>query len=516
MQNQIKSDFEKAKKLREPHESEIREAYEMVKDSRMFSYQGEHQGQAKARTRRDATVRKAARNLVTNIQRLLIPQNRRWSDIQIENQYREEIGTTLDKRIREANDYMYREYLGSQFFLAITESLWDAVISGVGCIQIIDQDGEPIEFASIPVDELYFLEDQYHQVDQTFRRHELTPRQYQQRYQVEVEEKQTILQVVKPCKSGYQYIEYNLTEDETLVSKTTPWNPFVVFRWERDTDSPWGDSPVRAALPHVILLNNLLRDHAVMSEYAAHGVWQVDDEFGNVENLKDKMIPGSVIPMPQGTELRPLPFPGNFNVTIDLIRMEQEAIKTILLDYSLPSEDALKYMTAEALQRQRQQFMQYIGEPAQRLGMELLRPLGEQVFNRLLYRGDLLIVSLEEIKGLGIPEVESQYDLFKVDVNAAIHRANKAQEAQNGVQAILQLSQAVMSIPQQVAVHLNMDKLIPDTLLAFDIDPEHLADPKTSKALIEEMGGQAKLMQMLNMASQGAGIAKDASDAGLL
>lgn len=520
MKEKILELLAKAKKLRQPHETEIRDAYALVKPSRSFDEKS--QGASRP-VIFDATLRRSTRNLVTNILRLLIPQNRRWADITIQNQFRKTVGTQLDRRVAEANEFMFRYYLQSNFFLAVTESLWDAAISGVGCLLIIDRDGEPVEFQSIPSGELYFLQNADGHVDTVFRCFTLSRNQLLGKYPgaLEGEEKPEtdykLIQACVPCDGRYEWSVFLERDMEILEKKKTPWNPFVVYRWERDTDSPWGDSPVRAALPHGRVVNQMVRDNMLYGEYASKGLWQTADESLNVEHLRGQLKPGSVIAL--DTPLEAVPFPGNFSISLEMIRMEQESIKGMMMDNSLPSEDSLKYMTAEAVVQQQTQFLQYIGEPAQRLAVELLQPLGEQVTNRLMLRGDLVVLTLEEVYGLDIEGVKSQYDLIRVDVNAAIHRANAMTEAANSINAVMRVSQVAQSMginPSQVAVQIDTDRFIRETLVAFDFDPELLRDEKEAKTLTDEMGGQAQMMQMLQMAGPAAKAAKDAKAAGLL
>ena len=181
---EVKELFQEAKNKRQPHEFEIREAFEFSKAARNFDQHGNQKNQAPNRTRQyDATIVRGARNLVTNTIRLLVPQNKRWATIDFRTkELKDTFGGQFTDAIAKGNDKLFRHFADSNFYLAITEGMYDSVIAGTMCIMMIDEVAKPLNYLAIPVDELYFLEDYDEKVDVVFRSHELTARQLVNRF----------------------------------------------------------------------------------------------------------------------------------------------------------------------------------------------------------------------------------------------------------------------------------------------------------------------------------------------
>jgi len=195
----------------------------------------------------------------------------------------------------------------------------------------------------------------------------------------------------------------------------------VAWRWARNLGSVWGDSPVRSALPHIRLVKRMQRAIIAAGEFDALGAWQTQDETANEELIKKNLRPGSLVKTEQA--LTELPFPGDLRIGIEIVQAQQTAIWTLLLNINLPPSDRNSYMTATETSVRQADFFQQVGQPAKRLKFELLQPMVEQIYRRLSQRGELPEYSREippALQAEGFPEVETQEDIFALDVSAAI------------------------------------------------------------------------------------------------
>ena len=494
--------FNSACEKRVPHESEIQEAFELVKPIREWQPHNQTNAAPDRDTMVDATLARMTRNLVTNTIRLLIPPNGQWARITFVNDALEDqYGPRYANHRTDADDKLHRHFVESNFYLAVTEALYDEVIGGTMCLQFIDDVENPnpkrqkLNYIAVPTDELYFLEEFDQTVDVVFRKHSMSGRQIMQRWghlnilgDLEKEIGQDpvkdfdICESVIPDGNGYIYRISKKDNFEKIVDdQRFTLNPFIVARWEKMLGHVWGNSPCRDSMLHQRVANAIRNDILRYGAYVAGGLWQTNDDAVNTHNIMGEMQPGALIAIEE--EIRPIPFPGNFNLTFDMIGLEKEEMKHLMFDSTPPSEDALKYMNDVAVSFLRQEFLSQVGEPAQRLQRELLDPTAAQAAIRLQRRGEITTITPEEIEALRIPKpsgksgefMKNQSDLFKVDVTAAIQKAQAAQEAQEIAAAIANAGSIFG--PQQISLHVDMDKATRKVLLGGGIPPDMLRKP---------------------------------------
>ena len=509
--------FNAAEEKRRPHEDELVEAYDLVKPIR--EWRPYKRTSRPDRTRMlDATLNRMTRNLVTNTIRLLIPPNGQWAKVTGRSDHLEDkVQQTFPSEVRAANDKLFRHFIDSNFYLATTEALYDEIIGGTMGIMFIDRVGEPLNYLAVPSDELFFLEEHDQKIDVVFRRHDMTARQIVQRFGVKNCLKRirtaldndpttpfTVMESVVPCGGHYQH-RVSLDEADSFEKITDSamarWNPFVIARWERMLGHVWGNSPVRDAHLHQRVANAIRSDVLRYGAFVAGGLWQVNDETVNTENLSGQLLPGSVVAVDE--PLQPVPFPGQFNLTFAMLDGEREAMKHLMFDSTPPSEDALKYMNDVAVSFLRQEFLNQVGEPAQRLQREYLQPVADQAVERLLGRGEIKALTPDQVQALGVEDVKTQRDLFRVDVNAAIQRAQAAQEAQEIAAGISNAGNVYG--PGQIALHVDMDKATRKTLIGFGVPEDMLRSTGAVKKIKDQEETQSAQIAFNSLLTQGAG-----------
>lgn len=504
--------FAKAKERRQTHEYEIQDAYCYGKPNREF-LNTRHENLPDRSEVYDITAVLGVRRLVTTTIRLLVPQIQPWASIEYKNEaIKQSLSNRHSKRIAHVNEQFHEHFMSSNFYLAATEALYDDVVAGTMCIQFIDIPGEPLHYLAVPVGQLYFLEDHDEKVDVVFREHEMTARQAASRFgeddlpddvKDQLEDnptaKNTYVECVVPEDGTNVYSVY-LKNDWQLVGKQqeSPMNPFVVSRWEKTLGHVWGDSPVRQALPSVRTANQIKRDALTYNAFAAFGAWWTEDEDINTKQLGTQMVPGAVLAVPGG--LNPIEFPGQPLLNEASLRQEQEEIKNLLFDNRLPSEDALKYMTAEGVISMREEFFEQVGEPANRLSREFLEPVAMQAARRLIARGDIDFITPDEVRAMG---ARHWTDVFKVTVDAALQTTLRRQRAVQTIEAVTRTSQLVG--PQLVNAHVNTDKLTRKLLVQMGVDPNDMrseAEAEEYLEAIQQSQAQNALQSLLTAGGQ--------------
>ena len=311
----IKQTFKLAKAARETHEDEISEAYKFTRPNRdIWRNRESHTDRTKIY---DSTAPDSVQNLVSTILNLLIPQNQQWATLSVREDVKEQIASDIKRQLDKANRTVFKTIRDSNFYIAASESLTDAIISGCGAIGMYETETE-IEFIGIPTYQLYFLDDYKGELDTVFRQHQCTAQYLFENYKNlpdEIKEQakkspQSQIDVTESCMRFTGEKEYTYTVMvgkglHVIYQKKMPTHMFVVFRFGRTIGEVWGESPVRMALPYIRTINECQMLMLQAASYASLGAWQVNSETAvNFANVKLKA--GDVVTVDQ--PLAPLPF----------------------------------------------------------------------------------------------------------------------------------------------------------------------------------------------------------------
>lgn len=510
----IQSLFKDAKSRRERHEAKIRECYYYIDPDRDFDrqYEGDSSGQLF-----DRSAATRVRTLITNTMRLLIPQNVPFAEITYRSKrLKQLLEGRLKDRVMRSNERLHRHFLDSNFHMTTIEILYDAVVAGTMAIAFSDESGKSLGYQAVPLNELYFLEDHNGSVRTIFREHEMDAHQLESRFDAEllpekvrecIQEKPTekfkLLECVIPKgPNDYLYEIYlSKTWEQIGESFTSPMNPFVVSRWSKSRGRVWGRSQVQDTIEDIRVVNQIKGGTLTHGAFAAQGLWQVEDETMNVDNISGNLQPGQIVAIDK--PLVPVPFPGNFGLNFEMTDRINEHIKQALFDTTLEATDA-RFMKAEAVIQLRQQFFQQVGEPASRLQREYLQPIAEQAVLRLQHRGELAIVSMDEIEEINQEhglDLKSQNDIFRVDVNAALTRSMAAQDAQDSATAIQNVGAIFTQVPEAIQVHVKTEKVIPDLLRGFGLRSEFINTEAEARKKQEEINQLKQALAALEQAT---------------
>ena len=136
--------------------------------------------------------------------------------------------------------------------------------------------------------------------------------------------------------------------------RTSPW---VVTRWTRAPGETHGRGPLTQALPDIRTLNKLMELMLIAASFAVLGAWTgLDDGVMNADTVRVK--PGVVIPVranggPAGPSLKPLEFPGNWQISEALREQLQTRVRQTMFDDPLPPEVQAGLTATEVIERVR-------------------------------------------------------------------------------------------------------------------------------------------------------------------
>lgn len=289
---QWKSRFSKAKGLRSQWESNLREAYDLFLPDR-DAFNTEQKGNNRRLHLWDDSGAQALQQFVNQLKNKLLPSQQKFSKLvtsgKVESEIvlglfdsdaQKELQIELDKN----NAIMFNYLWDSNFDTAVLESLQDMAIStGALMIQETGDLDNPLNFISVPVDQLVIEEDNTGDVKNVWRewcvKAEEIPilwKDYKRDKNLQkiIEDKPTnkiniIEGTVYDAHTGkYHYGVYtDSAECKFIFESKYSVSPWVIFRWNKSAGETWGRGPALSCKPSMSMLNqlksDLLRNNAV-------------------------------------------------------------------------------------------------------------------------------------------------------------------------------------------------------------------------------------------------------------
>jgi hypothetical protein len=492
MKDFIARAYRLAKTERQKHESEMSEAYLYTKPNRDI-----YRAQTDTTDRNkifDSTAPDGVQNLVSTILNLLIPQNQQWATLSVREDLKERVAMDIKMKLDRANRSVFKTLRDSNFYLASSEALTDAVIAGVGCLGTYEDDD--ISFIAIPSSQLYFLDNHKNDVDTVFRDHSLPGSYLLEKYGSKLSDsmRQACNQdpfkthkVLESCfrmpnDKDYTYTVQVGQEGDIMEQTKMPVQMFTVFRFDKTVGDSWGSSPVRMALPHIRVINEAQMLFMQAAAYLSLGAWQVSSDtavnFGNM-----KLRPGDVITVDQ--PLQAVPFAGNTNITEATIQDHRRQIQRMLFNDVILPADKPTYQTAAEVQIRQAEFYRRLGPYGLRLEQEFLRPMISNLITRLQMRGE-------------IEQFEFGGDILELVVNSAVKRGIALTE----ITRDLQILQQVSALGPNALLNVDLQKLARKILRDGDMSPEVLKSERVVQEEIEQQAQQQQNQQLLMLAQQ--------------
>lgn len=490
----IKNLLNKAKAARQKHEDEISEAYSLTFPNRDIWKTLD--GTTDRTKLYDMTAVDGVQNLVSTVLNLLIPQNQQWAYIDVKSEVKNQIAPDIRRMVDTANRTVFNTLKDSNFYVAASEALQDCVIAGTGAICLMNpKDGDGMDFMAIPTSQLYFLANYKDDIDIVFREHEQSAQTVFERYGAQYpelkeiadkdpEKKMPVLEAVfrKVNQDEFCYNVYVGKRYDVVQESFLPVNPFIIFRFSKTLNENWGESPVRSALPHIRVANEMQKMMLQTASWTSQGLWQVSsDTTVNFSNMK--LQPGEVITVDQ--PLQPVPFPGNFSISQATIQEHQASIRRMLFNDAMLPPGESKYMTATEIQARQAEFYRRTAPFGLRLEAEFLRPLIKTLVTKL------------QMRGL-VPDFVLDKTAFELVVNSAVKKGIAMTE----ITRDMQLLQMISQLGPEAMAAVDTAKLARKILTDGDMSPDVIRSEKEIAQQQEQMKQQMAQQQLLQTAQQ--------------
>ena len=282
----VRAMFNKLEEIREPYEDDWEDIAKYVFYRREFIDLDHEQGESIARDKYDGTPQQAATNLVHGFQGYMVSQSIDWMDLSFEDKELENYEEAMFW-LEDLVHYFYEVFKETNFYDTVNDNLADAVAFGTPCFYSENDDkfGKIVYSERHPI-EIYVAENRYGQVDTIFRKYKMSAREIVKQF-----DEKNISRVVKEDaeKPGRMYNEHLIihgvfpnedkvigsmrgkdkpfrsvyieehSQDENIVLSDSGYdtNPYVVWRWDKNSTEWYGRSPSHNALPEILALNQI-------------------------------------------------------------------------------------------------------------------------------------------------------------------------------------------------------------------------------------------------------------------
>lgn len=497
--DQVKKRYALAKTKRETTEAEISDAYLYTSPARDPFKQGETT--VSRQKLFDNTAVDAVNTLVNTIMSYLLPMDQQWVILDVIEAWKAKyptatIAASLDLETRKFFEAINR----SDFYLSAAESMRDCIISGTGCIaQEIGDEG--LEYTAIPIKQISFLDAGDGPIDTVFRKHKLAARVVSDMFKKkpipgwlrdkiknDPDARIDIIEAMMPKGSKFEYGVFLETDWTPVSEQVTNYQTFIAYRWERIAGDTWGDSAVRQALPFIKVANALQQLVLDGGDFASNGAWVTSDE-----TLKDQIIRGGSIMYGDPDSIKPLQFPGSFNIGLDMLKDAREQIRMMLLADNLPVGS--NRMTTDEVAARQQQFFRRIGAVALRLEEEFLEPVAYNTI-LLLQASGVMAKRLDNGMPLNLND-----NPFTLETNSIVKRA----AAMKQIEHLMQTLQMMQAFGPSGITNIDLPKTARFVLEQSGFPPGLLKDSaQVEKELTSANAAQAVSGGMATMKGQGS------------
>jgi hypothetical protein len=437
--------------------------------------------------------------------------------------------TEVQNYLKECSDIIYKAFQSpkTRFETANFETISSIVGLGTGCLYVGHEAGEAIRFQSIPLHELFLIENDRGEVDTVYRRFTYTVRQAVKRWGLDklgpklrakfdanpFEEVQ-FLHIVHPSDESnffgrawgahkYYSCYQCLTDDHILSESGYKHMPYIVARWIKNTNEVYGLSQSSLTLSDVQMVQRMHWNHLVMEEKMTNPVTLVmSNSDVQMDHRPGATIVGGMDSMGRPT-VSQMSINGDMNAGLAMEEQVRSRIRAAYFMDRLSQMDDPRSTATEARIRQMEQIRQ-LAPANTRLEHEYAGPLVHRVYELLKAAGELP----QE------PEIIRGHDLI-VEYSGPMSQAQRQVGADVLNQFIAQI-QGAMQIDPEVAREFDWKLGARSTANLYplfagftrdkrDVDAEREAEAEAQAQAAQS----AQMQQGLNQMEQLAGMSED-------
>lgn len=298
-----------------------------------------------------------------------------------------------------------------------------------------------------------------------------------------------------------------LKEDDMqrfLSEKGYDYFPVLAPRWERSAEDVYGTScPGMDALGDVKALQNMQKRKAQAIEKKINPPLIGSSRL---KGSKTSMLPGDVNydDSEAGRGLRPL-HEVNFSLSefVEDIRDHQTRVQRVLFEdlFLMLANSDRRQITAREIDERHEEKLLALGPVLEQLNQDLLDPLIEITFNIMLEQGEIPEAP-EELAGRDL----------RVEYISVMAQAQKLVGI-GGLERLTQYVTALAPVDPNVMQKFNSMQAIEHYADMVSVPPNVLKSNEDVEAVLAEQGRQAQAQQAAAVIAQGAGAARDLSQA---
>ena len=459
---------------------------------------------------------------------LVTPRNQQWHSLRPMTPELAE-DEEVKRYLEEVNKLLFSARYSANFDNQVHECYFDSGAFGNMAMFVGDRLGRSLYYRTVPIDQLFFMENEYGVVDLVHREFPMTARQAAQKFGLErlpavirdaaekrPEQEFWFVHCVKPREDadvsrkdyrGMAFASYFISiESREIVGEGGFRSfPYAVSRYAVTSGEVYGRGPAQLILPDVMMLNEMNRTTiqaaqlAVLPPLLAHRDGILDAirmtpaaiNYGGVDDNGRQMI-------------QPLQSGGRPDIGLELMEQKRALINDAFWNTLFQILVDTPNMTATEAMLRAQEKGALLAPTASRIEAEFLNPMVEREIDILAAAGVLPPMPEQLMEAGG---------LFEVEYTSPLERARRAEEGVSILRTFEQLAPLAQIGGPAVFRRFNMDEAakvladvngVPSKILYTD---EQLEEIKAQ----EEM--QNQMAQVLDAAPVAARAAKDLAGA---
>ena len=473
-----------------------------VPNRNMFYYTNQTQGAQKNVKVYDTTQVAATISFVSKVQSALTPPQQTWAQLEAGDAIEDkDIQEDVDRQLQKLTDKIFSYIRASNFDLAINECYYDLAIGTAVLVCNEGDDENPLQFSSIPLDQVAIEESINHRIETCFRTWsevriqdimELWPNAIitsTMQQQLQDDPGATVKNLVEACiyevtdkKYPYRYVLWN--DNDMLLNEKRESSEFIIFRWSKINNEVFGRGVAINALPSILSLQT-----AAYFEYTAANLNICKPYMAYSDGVFNpwtfRMAPNTIIPVAPNSNgqfpIQPLPDVANPSfmqlTTMDL----RQQINTLMFANPLGNINDAPGKTATELALRQRNLAEEIGPIFTRLQQEFL----QRIIERVIY----ILVRKDKIKNI---EVNGQAVRLRYKSPLTIS------QGQQDVSAFMQYYQILQQIvgPELAMSYLPNTDVSPWLAKKLGVDPSVVNTREQMQEVLQAKQDEQQQLQL--------------------
>ena len=459
---------------------------------------------------------------------LVTPRNQQWHTLRpVDPKLAED--DEVKGYLEEVNKILFSARYSANFDNQVHECYFDSGAFGNMAMFVGDRLGRSLYYRTVPIDQLFFMENEFGQVDLVHREFPMTARQAAQKFgndrlpmqirdaaEKRPEQEFWFVHCVKPREDadmsrrdyrGMAFASYFVSVDSREVVGEGGFRtfPYAVSRYAVTSGEVYGRGPAQLILPDVMMLNEMNRtviqaaQLAVLPPLLAHRDGILDAirltpaaiNYGGVDDNGRQMI-------------QPLTTGGRPEIGLELMDQKRALINDAFWNTLFQILVDTPNMTATEAMLRAQEKGALLAPTASRIEAEFLNPMVEREMDILAAAGVLP----------PMPDVLMEAGgLFEVEYTSPLERARRAEEGVSILRTFEQLAPLAQIAGPAVFKRFNFDEAAKVLADVNGVPAKVMYSDEQMEEINAQEAQQAELASILQAAPVAASAAKDLAGA---